>query len=52
MMMEVKLFCGIFDGLAFLSIDGVSADMVYIKTVTPDGLEPHVNYFDAAYMSD
>ena len=39
------------NGLAFLPVDDVSAGMAYLKTVMPDGLEPHVNYFDATYVS-
>ena len=30
----------------------MSAGMVYLRTVTLDGLEPLVNYFDATYVSD
>ncbi|KAG7174249.1 putative Inosine-5'-monophosphate dehydrogenase 1b-like 8 [Homarus americanus] len=44
---DIKHFCGMLDGLAFLPVDRVSDGMDYIKDNTPDGLEDLVDYFDA-----
>jgi len=48
---EVKLFYGILDGFASLPIVDILAGMAYLKMVTPDGLEPFVNYINATYGS-
>ena len=47
---EVKLFCGMLDGLAFLPVDQVQEGMDYLKGHTPDSLEPLVEYFDSTYV--
>ncbi|KAG7175675.1 hypothetical protein Hamer_G024302, partial [Homarus americanus] len=47
---DIKHFCGMLDGLAFLPVDRVSDGMDYIKDNTPDGLEDLVDYFDATYL--
>ena len=48
---EVKLFCGMLDGLAFLPVDDFSTGMAYLIMVTPDGLESLVNYLESTYVS-
>ncbi len=48
---EFKLFCGMLDGLAFLPVDEVQDGMEYLKTITPEGLEPLLDYFDNTYVS-
>ena len=48
---DVKLFCGMLDGLAFLPIHEVPNGMDFLKTNTPPGLESLVDYFDSVYVS-
>jgi len=48
---DVKLFCGMLDGLAFLPLDDISDGMAYLRENTPDGLEPLIDYFDSTYVS-
>ncbi|KAG7173027.1 putative Inosine-5'-monophosphate dehydrogenase 1b-like 15, partial [Homarus americanus] len=48
---NIKHFCGMLDGLAFLLVDCVSYGMDYIEDNTPDGLEDLVDYFDANYVT-
>ena len=48
---EVKLFCGMLDGLAFLPVGDVPAGLAKLKEDIPEGLEPLVDYFDATYIS-
>lgn len=48
---DVKLFCGMLDGLAFLPVDDVSEGMAYLRDNIPDGLEPLLHYFDSTYVS-
>lgn len=50
---DVKLFCGMLDGLAFLPTDEVTNGMVHLQTRIPDvdGLEELVNYFDRTYVT-
>ncbi len=48
---SVKQFCGMLDGLAFLPTDRVSEGMRYLRTITPEGLEDLVEYFDCNYVS-
>ncbi|KAG7166705.1 hypothetical protein Hamer_G010341 [Homarus americanus] len=48
---DIKHFCGMLDGLAFLPVDRVSNGMDYIKDNTPNGLEDLVDYFDATYVT-
>lgn len=48
---EVKHFCGMLDGLAFLPEDQVAQGMAYLLDNTPPGLEPLVDYFNATYVT-
>ena len=48
---EVKLFCGMLDGLA-LPVDDVPEGMTYLQEHTPEGLEPLLDYFDNTYVSE
>jgi hypothetical protein len=48
---EVKLFCGMLDGLAFLPVSEVPQGLQYLKAHTPEGLEPLIDYFDTTYVS-
>ena len=48
---EVKHFCGMRDGLAFLPQDRVQHGMQYLKDHTPEWLEPLVEYFDSTYVN-
>lgn len=50
---EVKLFCGMLDGLAFLPVTQVEAGMQFLRTVIPDhdGLSDLVDYFDSTYVT-
>ena len=44
---EVKHFCGMLDGFAFLPQDKVQAGMQYLKQRIPEGMEALVDYFNA-----
>lgn len=50
---DVKLFCGMLDGLAFLPTDEVTNGMAHLRTRIPDvdGLEELVDYFDKTYVT-
>ena len=48
---DVKLFCGMLDGLAFLPEDDVPEGMAYLCENIPDGLESPRQYFDSTYVS-
>ena len=48
---EVKLFCDMLDGLAFLPVDDVTEGMTDLREHTPEGLEPPLDYFDNTYVS-
>ena len=48
---DVKLFCGMMDGLAFLPEDDVPDGMAYLRDNIPEGLEPLLQYFDQIYVS-
>jgi len=48
---EVKLFCGMLDGLAFLPEEDVADGMTFLRENIPDGLEPLLEYFDSTYVS-
>ena len=48
---NVKLFCGMIDGRAFLPVDAVADGMGYLKDNTSDGLEGLLEYFDKTYVS-
>jgi len=49
---EVRHFCGMLDGLAFLPLHEVYDGMQYLKDNIPDvpGLNDLVAYFDATYV--
>ena len=44
---DVKLFCGMIDGLAFLPTSDVSAGFDYLREHTPEGLEPLIDHFSS-----
>ena len=50
---DVRLFCGMLDGLAFLKMEEVPAGMVHLRQIMPneDRLQDIVDYFDATYAS-
>ena len=48
---EVKLFCGMIDGLAFLPVGNVSDGIDYLRNSTPEGCERLLDYFDKTYVS-
>ena len=50
---DVKFFCGMLDGLAFLPVDKVSEGMAVLRQQQPDcdGISVLVDYFDATYVS-
>ena len=48
---DVKFFCGMLDGLAFLQEDDVPEGMAYLRENIPDGLESLRQYFDGTYVS-
>jgi hypothetical protein len=52
---EVKLFCGMLDGLAFLPVNMVGEGMQYLKQNIPQSnaekLSELVDYFDVTYVS-
>ncbi|KAH3857613.1 hypothetical protein DPMN_100224 [Dreissena polymorpha] len=48
---EIRHFCGMLDGHAFLPVDDVASRMAYLKQSTPDILTSVVDYFDATYAS-
>ena len=48
---DVKLICGMIDGLAFLPVGNVSDGMDYLRNNTPDECERLLDYFDKTYVS-
>ena len=48
---DVKLFCGMIDGLAFLPVGNVSDGMDYLRNNTSEGCERLLDYFDKTYVS-
>jgi len=48
---ELRHFCGMLDGLAFLPLCDVEAGMSYLRSVTPVYALPVLNYFDSTYVS-
>lgn len=48
---EVRHFCGMLDGLAFLPEDKVLEGMAFLREHTPAEVEPLVNYFDTVYVT-
>ena len=48
---EVKLFCGMIDGLAFLPVGNVSDGLDYLRNNTPEDCERLLEYFDKTYVS-
>ena len=42
---DVKCFCGMFDGLAFLPICDVVSGIEYLRENAPDELESLIDYF-------
>jgi len=43
---DVKLFCGMLEGLTFLPKEDVDEGMTYLQEGIPDGFEPLLQYFD------
>lgn len=48
---DLKHFCGMLDGLAFLKMDDVPEGMDFIRQNVPDGLDDLVDYFDSTYVT-
>jgi len=48
---EVKHFCGMLYGLAFLPQDKMQEGMQYLKHHIPQEMDALVQYFDATYVS-
>ena len=48
---DIKHFCGMLHGLAFLPEDKVQDGMAYLREHTPDGMEELVDYFDSVYVT-
>ena len=48
---DVKLFCGMTDGLTFLPENGVPDGMAYVDDNIPNGLESLLQYSDGIYVS-
>ena len=48
---EIKHFCGMLDGLAFLPVDRVSDGLVFLRNNCPAQLHPLLDYFDATYVN-
>ncbi|KAK2148190.1 hypothetical protein LSH36_510g00009 [Paralvinella palmiformis] len=48
---DVKLFCGMLDGLTFLPEEDVAEGMIYLWENIPDGFEPLLQYFDSTCFS-
>lgn len=48
---NVRLFCGMLDGIAFLPLEKVQDGMNFLKENIPDGLDELFIYFDATYVS-
>ena len=47
---EIKQFCGMLDGLAFLPSERVSEGINLLKQQVPEGLFDLVEYFDTTYI--
>jgi hypothetical protein len=50
---EVRLFCGMIDGLAFLPLADVQEGMRYLRCHVPqvEGMEDLLDYFDVTYVT-
>ena len=48
---DIRQFCGMIDGLAFLPINDIQAGLQYLQTLVDDELEPLLQYFDTNYVS-
>ena len=49
---DVRHFCGMLDGLAFLPVDDVPAGMQHVRENMPtEELQPLLEYFDATYVT-
>ena len=48
---DVRHFCGMLDGLAFLPLAEVPAGMTHLRNVAPVELAHLVDYFDATYVT-
>lgn len=48
---DVRHFCGMMDGLAFLPLSDVSRGLAYLKTIVKEELVPLLDYFDQTYVS-
>ena len=48
---DVKHFCGMLDGLAFLPLDDVLEGLAYLRDNTPEGLESLTDYSDSTCVS-
>ena len=48
---DVRHFCGMIDGLAFLPLSDVSEGMTYLRSIAPTEAQPVLDYFDSTYVS-
>ena len=48
---DIKLFCGMMDGLAFLPPADIPVGMEFLKGNVPEELEELLTYFDTTYVS-
>ena len=48
---QVKLWCGMLDGLAFLPVNDVAAGMIHLRQNVPAVFAPLLQYFDETYVS-
>ena len=48
---NIRHFCGMLDGLAFLPVPMVSDGMAYIRETAPEEMVPIIDYFDSNYVS-
>lgn len=48
---DVRHFCGMIDGLAFLPVHDVQPGLAYLKTIVTPELVPLLDYFDQTYVS-
>ena len=49
--LEVREFCGMLNGLAFLPEDEVVEGLFYLRSIVPSSLESLINYFDQTYVT-
>ena len=48
---DIRMFCGMMDGLGFLPIDSINAGMNYLRKIVPNELTELLDYFNETYVS-